>query len=196
MDQPDKGRVTQLLNSVRQGDKAHEAELFELVYAQMRRLAQNQMSHERAGHTLQATAVVHEAYLRIFGRENVEWSGRSHFLAIAGREFRRVLIEHARQAKADKRGGGGPRLSVDSLAGEEPGHSPIDADIVAVHELMEQLQKMDPEAAHVVELKFFAGLTDEEAAVESGIGIHKLRRHWTFARSWFLARLNEKAKGR
>ena len=198
MDRPDKGKITQLLESARQGGKAQEAELFELIHSQLRRLAQNQMKRERAGHTLQATALVHEAYVRIFGRENVAWSGRTHFLAIAGREFRRVLIEHARHAKADKRGGGEPRVSLEALAGNEPGHPPaVDADAVAIHRLMEELHKMDPEAAEVVELKFFAGLTDEEAAAESGIGIHKVRRHWTFARSWFLARLSGgKAKGR
>ncbi len=186
------GRVTLLLNAVRQGGKEHEAELFELVYRQMRRMAQQQMNHERPGHTLQATALVNEAYLRIFGRENVEWEGRSHFLAIASREFRRVLIEHARQAGARKRGGGAPRIALDALTGgSEPGQAPLDEEVVAVQELFEELERLDPEAARVVELKFFAGLTDKEAAAESGIGIHKVRRHWTFARSWFLARLRD-----
>lgn len=195
--QLDQGQVTRLLNAVRQGDKAQEGELLELVYNQLRRLARQQMSRERPGHTLQATALVHEAYARIFGRDNIQWSGRGHFLAIASREFRRVLIEHARQVKAEKRGGGGPKLSIDELAAAglgEPGMPPptADADALTVHELMEQLAVLDPEAARVVELKFFAGLTDEEAAAESGLSIHKVRRHWTFARSWFLSRLNPK----
>ncbi len=193
MEHEDRGRVTLLLNSVRNGEKQGEAELFNLVYKQMRKLAQQQMSHERPGHTLQATALVHEAYLRIFGRGNVEWDSRSHFLAIASREFRRVLIEHARQAKAEKRGGGAPRISIDALAGEEPGHAP-EADAIALHDLIDELQRMDPEAARVVELKFFGGMTDEESAEGSGMSVHTVRRHWTFARSWFLARLSAERK--
>ena len=95
-----------------------------------------------------------------------------------------------------KRGGGSGRLTIEALAagGGEPGHAPVNADAVAVHELLDQLERMDPEAARVVELKFFAGMTDQEAAAESGIPLPKLRRHWTFARSWFLAKLSAEAK--
>lgn len=185
---PDRRRVTQLLNDVRQGDREHEAELFSLIYQELRRLAQHHMRNERPSHTLQATALVNEAYLRIFGRDNTDWRSRSHFLAIASREFRRTLIEHARHSKADKRGGDAPRISLDALATDVAGTAP-DVDALALNLLLEELTTLDPEAGRVVELKFFSGLTDEEIAEELQISFAKVRRHWTFARSWFLTRL-------
>ena len=189
MDDPDRGQVTILLNEVRQGNREHEEELFGLIYQQMRRLAQKHMSSERAGHTLQATALVNEAYLRIFGRDNIAWQDRNHFLAIAGREFRRALVEHARQHRAGKRGGGAPRVSLEDLGHAEPGVAAFDADILSIQDALDQLHQLDDEAARVVELKFFSGLTDEEVAEEMGISFAKVRRHWTFARAWLSSKL-------
>lgn len=191
---PDRGQLTVLLNEVRQGNRQHEGQLFEMIYAQMRRLAQKQMGGERAGHTLQATALVNEAYLRIFGRDNIPWQDRNHFLAIAGREFRRALVEHARQHRADKRGGSAPKVSLEDLGHAEPGAAAaFDADALAIDDALEQLHQLDPEAARVVELKFFSGLTDEEAAAEMEISFAKVRRHWTFARAWLAAKLGPAA---
>ncbi len=188
-DSRDHGRVTELLRAVRSGQREHEAELFSLIYQQMRRMAQKHMHGERAGHTLQATALVHEVYLRIFGRENVDWRSRSHFLSIASREFRRALVEHARAVKANKRGGDSPKVSIESLNQDQPGVAPVDVDVIHLHDLLEELQKMDPEAGRVVELRFFSGLTDQEIADETGFSFAKVRRDWTFARSWLAARL-------
>lgn len=188
-DQLDRGRVTQLLNQVRQGDRSNEQELLTLIYDQLRRMAQQRMSRERAGHTLQATALVHEAYVRIFGRDNVDWKDRNHFLAIAGREFRRALVDHARQKSAEKRGGDVPKVSLDDLVNNEPGVQGVNADFLDLHDRLADLHSLDPEAAKVIELKFFAGLTDEEVAAEMGISFAKVRRHWTFARSWLVSKL-------
>jgi len=191
MEQEENGRITELLKSVRSGHKEHEEELFSLVYGQLRRLAQQHMKRESPGHTLQATALVNEAYIRIFGRENVDWQSRTHFMAIASREFRRALIEHARGAKAEKRGGDIPKVSLDAFHSEQAATRGTNVDFLVVNEILEQLQAMDADAAKVVELKFFAGLTDEEIAEQTGISFAKVRRHWTFARAWMLAKLQK-----
>jgi RNA polymerase sigma factor (TIGR02999 family) len=201
MEQPLKGRITELLNAVRLGDRRHEDELIASIYGQLRRLAAQQMSRERRGHTLQATALVHEAYMRIFGQEPaggpspaghppIEWQNRQHFLAIAAREIRRTLVEHARHAKAEKRGGDAPRVSLEDLAVPPAGLVQEGADMLDLHDLLGQLESVDAEAARVIELKFFGGLTDREVAAEMGISFAKVRRDWTFARAWLVAKLD------
>jgi RNA polymerase sigma factor (TIGR02999 family) len=110
-------------------------------------------------------------------------------MAIAAREMRHALIDHARHAKSEKRGGNAPRISLENLVSDQPGVSPVDVDILDLHRLLGELEQMDPEVSRVLELKFFAGLTDEEIASEAGISFAKVRRHWSFARAWMLARL-------
>jgi RNA polymerase sigma factor (TIGR02999 family) len=184
--------VTQLLNAIRQGDSQATADLFPLVYDELRRLARSRMAHERTEHTLQATALVHEAYLRLVGDAPIPagsagspgWDGRGHFFAAAAEAMRRILIEHARGRNASKRGGGHRRVelsdecaSIDSLSSDV-------ADLLALDEALERLAIEAPAKAQLVKLRYFAGLTLEEAADALGVSLATAKRHWAFARAW------------
>ena len=172
--------ITRLLHQVRGGSKTAADQLLEAVYTDLRVIARQSMASERPDHTLQPTALVHEAYIRIFGGAAVDWQSRAHFYAIAAAQMRRVLVDHGREYRAEKRGQG---LKV---AFEEDRHaSPLTGcEIEAVDELLGRLQKVDSEAARVVELKFFAGLTDREVAEVTKVSESTVRRHWAFARAW------------
>lgn len=178
-------QITRLLHEVRDGNRASADELFEAVYADLRGIARHSMSGERSGHTLQPTALVHEAYLRIFEGAPVDWQNRAHFFAVAASQMRRVLVDHGREFRAAKRGGG---LKVALDDGRHA--SPIaECDIEAVDELLDRLQRADAEAARVVELKFFSGLKDREVAEVMGVSHSTVRRHWAFARAWIARQL-------
>jgi RNA polymerase sigma factor (TIGR02999 family) len=182
--------ITELLRSWRRGDQAALERLVPLVYDDLRRMARHQLRGERGGHTLQATALVNEMYLRLPGVERLGWQDRAHFFAIAARLMRRVLIEAARARKNQKRGGGAVRITVDEnqLAGEMPAR-----DVVALDDALRALAKMDPRKSQVVELRYFGGLTLEETASVLGISSDTVMRDWKVAKLWLM---REMAKGR
>lgn len=174
--------MTVLLQRWGAGDATAMDALMPLVQDQLRRLAQSYMRRERAGHTLEPTALVHEAYLRLVGQRHVQWAGRGHFFAIAAQAMRRVLVDHARGHEANKRGGGGERVTLSGLAadGTDPGH----LDVLWLNEALSKLAELDARQARVVELRYFAGLSVEEVADAMDISPATVKREWATARLW------------
>jgi RNA polymerase sigma factor (TIGR02999 family) len=170
-----------LLDDLRSGREGAEEELLPLLYDELRSLARRQMRRERPGHTLQATALVHEAYMRLSGAKEAAWEDKTHFLRVAARAMRRILVDHARGKRSDKSGGNRERLPLDSVAEilEEASD-----DLVFVDELLERLAAVDARTAQVVELRFFAGLTLDETARTLGVSRGTVKNDWTFARAW------------
>jgi RNA polymerase sigma factor (TIGR02999 family) len=183
MSSPTPQSVTRLLYDVEQGDPHAANDLLPLVYEQLRSIARRQMADERAGHTLDATALVHEAYLRLMHDRTVGWAGRAQFFCAAAEAMRRILVEHARSRNRLKRGGGIPRrrvpLSVLELATE---HDP--AQILALDDAVRRLEEQSPDLAAVVRLRFFAGLSIEETAEALGMSARSVKRDWSYARAW------------
>ena len=175
------GHVTQLLERWGGGDRSALDELTPLVLGELRQLAAAYLRRERPGHTLQATALVNEAYLRLVGQRQGRWQGRRHFYGIAARLMRQVLVEHARRHGAEKRGGRQEAVSLGHA--EEVAGSP-EVDVLAVHEALERLAAFDEQQARVVELRFFCGLSIEEAAEALGVGHATVEREWALARAW------------
>jgi RNA polymerase sigma factor (TIGR02999 family) len=173
--------VTRILNGIERGDAKASDELLPLVYEELRLLAAQKLSHEPPGQTLQATALVHEAYIRLVGDQPHNWQGRAHFFAAAAEAMRRILVENARRKGRRKRGAGRRRVDLDgvSLAIETPSE-----DLLALDEAFTRLTEEDPEAAEVVKLSFFGGLTLEEAAEVLGVSRRTAHRYWAFARAW------------
>jgi RNA polymerase sigma factor (TIGR02999 family) len=176
--------VTQILSAIEQGDSQATAELLPLVYDELRRLARSHMAQERSEHTLQATALVHEAYVRLVQDDGAHWDGRGHFFAAAAEAMRRILIEHARTKNALKRGGQLQRVELDDDF--PPITSPCDNldDLLALNDALDRLAKEDAAKAELVKLLYFAGLNLEEAAAVQGISRTTAYRHWLFARAW------------
>ena len=176
--------VTRLLTAIDKGDPRAAEELLPLVYGELRRLARARMKEERAGHTLQATALVHEAYLRLVGDGASRWDGKGHFFAAAAEAMRRILIDHARSRQALKRGGERNRVEVEE--GQVAISSPCDKvdDLLALDEALERFSQEDPEKAKLVKLLYFAGLTLGEAAAALGLSRTTAHRQWTYARAW------------
>ena len=173
--------VTQILNAVGAGDPTAAAELLPLVYAELRRLAANKLAQEKAGHTLQPTALVHEAYLRLVrGAPAAGWTGRGYFFGAAAEAMRRILVESARRRAADKRGGRRTRVP---LADADPGYAPADAELLAIDEALDRLAAEDLTAARFVQLRYFAGLTAEAAADALGLSRSTAYEHWAYARA-------------
>jgi RNA polymerase sigma factor (TIGR02999 family) len=177
--------VTRILTAIEQGDGHAAGELLPLVYDELRHLAAQQLAGEGPGQTLQPTALVHEAFLRLVAcplrqqGEEPHWNGRSHFFAAAAEAMRRLLIDNARRKQAQKRGGGRKREGLDAVAAPEP-----DDELLALDEALEQLAAKDPQKARLVELRYFAGLTGEQAAQVLGISAATADRHWAYARAW------------
>jgi RNA polymerase sigma factor (TIGR02999 family) len=173
--------VTRILAAIERGDVRAVDKLFPLVYQELRQLAAQRMNKERPGQTLQATALVHEAYLRLVGSEEQNWGSRGHFFTAAAEAMRRILIENARRKRRLKRGGDRQRVDVRDidLAVEGPSE-----DLIALDEVLEKLAKKDKVKADLVKLRFFAGLTNEQAAEVLGISVNTADRYWTYARSW------------
>ena len=176
-----KGEVTRIINAIEEGDSSMTEELLPLVYAELRRLAAKRMADEQAGHTLQATALVHEAYLRLINVPDQHWNNRNHFFMAAAEAMRRILIDRARAKKSQKRGGGWQRVDMEKLSLAQ--ESEPDA-LIAVHDALDKLEASDPVKASLVKLKFFAGLTNEEAAATLNISVPTAKRYWRFARAW------------
>ena len=173
--------VTRILNAMDQGDAKEADRLLSLVYEELRRLAAQKMSKEKPGHTLQATALVHEAYVRLVGEDAKGWNGRTHFFSAAAEAMRRILIDSARRKKSLKRGGDRQVVSLDDVA---PVFSGPSDDIIALDEALEKFALEDPQKANLVKLRYFAGLTIEEAAGVLGISRSTADRHWAYARAW------------
>jgi len=177
--------VTRLLDAIGQGDRQASAELLPLVYHELRRLAAEKMAHERPGQTLQATALVHEAYLRLVGSNDVpQWENQRHFFAAAAEAMRRILVEQARYKGRLKHGGDRERVDLDSACAIS---EPPSLDLLALDEALSKLAGVEPAKADLVKLRFFAGLTMPEAAAALGISLATAERYWTFARSWLYA---------
>jgi RNA polymerase sigma factor (TIGR02999 family) len=183
---PDSREITSLLNQVRKGDQDAANRLMDHLYKQLRQLAAHYMRSERPDHTLQPTALVHEAYLRIFGSQPITWQNRAHFFAVAARQMRRVLVDHARRAGAGKRGGRAVKVTLDEASGLS---DKCEEDLGAIDEVLDRLEKIDARAARVVELRFFSGLTDKETAAVLGVAVGSVRRDWEFARAWLFSEL-------
>jgi RNA polymerase sigma factor (TIGR02999 family) len=183
MDEPSVSphRVTQLLQQWSHGDDAALGELTPLVYEELRRLAHHYMEGERPGHTLQTTALVNEAYLRLADQTNPNWQSRAHFFAVAARAMRGILVNYAKSNQAQKRGGGAARIELDEVAILSPEQS---KEIVDLHEALERLGTLNSRKARVVELKYFGGLNHDEIAEVMKISTVTVRRDWMFAKTW------------
>jgi RNA polymerase sigma-70 factor (ECF subfamily) len=179
-------RVTELLVQWSQGDDAALAELTPLVYDELRRLAHRQMGGERPNHTLQTTALVNEAYLRLADQSNARWQNRAHFFAVAARAMRQIVVDYARSQQSQKRGGGALKVDLDDTALVSPEES---KEIVDLHEALEQLATLDSRKAQVVELKYFGGLNYDEMAEVLKISPATVRRDWRFAKAWLYTEL-------
>jgi RNA polymerase sigma factor (TIGR02999 family) len=179
--------ITQLLVDWGKGDQAALEKLMPLVYDELRRLASNYLRRERATHTLQPTALVNEAYLKLVDQRNAKWQNRAHFFGISAQLMRRILVDHARQHQAAKRGGSNQqRLSITSA--ERVAKQP-EVDLLALNEALEELTQMDPQQAQIVELKFFGGLSIDETAEVLGISHATVERDWKMARAWLRRQL-------
>lgn len=180
--------VTQILSQIESGDPSAAENLLPLVYEELRRLAAAKLAQEKPGQTLQATALVHDAYLRLVeGERSQHWNSRGHFFAAAAEAMRRILVEKARRRASLKRGADVNRVELDqcTIVGEERAF-----DLVALDEALSRLQTHDPEAGRLVELRFFAGLSHQDAAAAMGLGRRAADRLWTLARSWLLRELD------
>jgi RNA polymerase sigma factor (TIGR02999 family) len=185
--------VTRLLRA----GEAGRAELFELLYGELKRIADGRMRGERAQHTLQATALVHEAWMRLADHQNTDWRDRGHFFAAASEAMRRILIDHARRAGAAKRGGEHARVTLGALESEFAAEAvEVDAaEAAALAEALVRLEQHDPRAAEVTRLRFFAGLSVEETAEALGTTVRSVHREWTYARARLFAWIQEGERG-
>jgi RNA polymerase sigma factor (TIGR02999 family) len=176
--------VTRILSAIEHGDPGASGELLPLVYGELRRLARQRLAREKPGQTLQATALVHEAYVRLVGGEEAApWNSRGHFFAAAAEAMRRILVESARRKRSEKHGGRLDRRDIDDLEIAVPVPS---EDLLALDEALTKLEAEDPVKAQVVKLRHFAGLTEEEAAGVIGISRATVQRHWRYAKVWLL----------
>lgn len=179
--------VTELLLSWRQGDARALDRLVPLVYDELRRVARRHLQHEQTGHVLQATALVHEVYLRLVDVDRLTLKNRAHFFAVAAKLMRQILVDHARRQRAQKRGGSATMVS---LEGVSPAAQPPSVDVLALDEALEALSAIDARQASVVELRFFAGLDIDEAAHALEISTATVEREWVMAKAWLYRRLS------
>jgi RNA polymerase sigma factor (TIGR02999 family) len=180
--------VTRLLVQLTDGDNAALDDLLPLVYAELRRLAANYLRRERQGHTLQPTALVHEAYLRMIDQTQVRWQNRAHFFGVAAQMMRRILVDHARSQQAEKRGGDVQKFSLDEnidVSGERA------ADLVALDEALARLAEIDPQKSRIVELRFFGGLSVEETAEVLNVSAPTVKRQWRMAKAWLFGQVQK-----
>jgi RNA polymerase sigma-70 factor, ECF subfamily len=181
--------VTQLLFDWQQGDQSALKKLTPLIYDELRRMAHRYVQHERNGHTLQTTALVHEAYVRLAGQETPEWQNRSHFFAVTAQVMRHILIDHARRRRYLKHGGQFQQVSMEqaSLMSEDRA-----AELIALDEALDELKNFDPRKSKVVELRYFGGLSLEETAQALEISVMTVRRDWRAAKAWLFRRMQNR----
>jgi len=177
--------VTRILNAIEQGDAKAANQLLPLVYEELRLLAAQKLSQERPGQTLQATALVHEAYLRLIGAEDQNWDNRGHFFKAAAEAMRRILIENARRKRTDKRGGSRKRVVLTESIAMSKDQASIE-EVIALDEALEKLEKKDQLKADLIKLRFYAGLTIDQSAKSLGISLTTAKSHWAYARAWLL----------
>jgi len=183
----ERGEVTHLLHELKHGNKDAEGRLVPLVYGELRRIAAAYLRRERREHSLQPTALVHEAYLRLTGIEDVDWQGRTHFFAVAATVMRRILVDHARAAHARKRGDGWDAVSLNEAILPSPDRAP---EILALDEALTRLALLDQRQAKVVELRFFAGMSEQETGDALGISSRTVKRDWRVAKAWLFNELS------
>jgi RNA polymerase sigma-70 factor (ECF subfamily) len=188
--EPDRAKITNLLLAVSNGERDALDQLVSVVYDHLRRIAGAQLRRETPGHSLQPTALVHEVYLRLVDQRQVHWRDRAHFFSVAASLMRRILVDHARARLAGKRGGGFERVTLhgDEMATAE---SPPGIDVLALHESLSRMAAFNPRQERIVELRYFGGLTIEEAAEVIGISEATLVREWTIAKAWLRADLSD-----
>jgi len=185
---PESKNITLLLQQLRRGNQEVVSQLVPLLYDELRRLASYYLRRERPNHTLQPTALVNEAYLRLVDQTDVEWKNRSHFFGIAAQQMRRILVDYSRSHQAAKRGGAAAKISLDEamiVSKENPG------EVLIVDETLSRLAAFDPQQAKIVELRVFGGLTVEEVAEALGISPATVKRDWTVARAWLTREMNQ-----
>lgn len=185
---PAPNEITQLLIDWSKGSQDAVEHLFPLVYEELRRLAHHYVTKERPGHTLQTTAVVHEAYLRLIDQRHVQWQNRAHFFAIASQMMRRILITHAQSHAYAKRGGGALKVSIDEAAVLSPERA---TELIALDEALTSLTAIDPRRSQVVELRFFGGLSNEEIAEVLKISPNTVTRDWNVAKAWLYREMSK-----
>lgn len=178
--------VTRILTELSEGSPRAADELFPLVYDELRRVASKSLRSERPDHTLQATALVHEVYLRLVGQESAQWRGRAHFLAVAAQIVRRILVDHARRSKRLRRGGDRAKIPLDQVAPISPAQ---DYDLLGLDAALSRLAEQMPRPARVVEMKFFGGATYDEIAEALRVTTRTIERDWRFARAWLFREL-------
>lgn len=178
--------VTQLLQKSNEGNREALDQLLPIVYDELRRIARHQLSKERANHTLQATALVNEAYLKLIGQHSVDWQNRAHFFSIAAETMRRILVNHAIERNAQKRGGGATIVSLDD---EIDFIHQRDLDVLALDDALSKLAEFDKTQAKIIELRFFGGMTNEEIASVIGVSESTIKREWRMAKAWLQSRM-------
>jgi RNA polymerase sigma factor (TIGR02999 family) len=187
MTTPSEKEVTRLLVAWSNGDQAALEQLTPLVYSELHRLAHRYLGRERKGHTLQTTALVHEAYLRLIDQKEVRWQNRAHFFAIAAQMMRRILVDYARSRNVAKRGGGTQQVSLDEAMEVSDERA---ADVIALDEALKSLSDLDQRKSRIIELRFFGGLSIEETAEVLGVSPGTVMRDWTFAKAWLQREIN------
>jgi RNA polymerase sigma factor (TIGR02999 family) len=185
------GEITRLLEDLRTGQTAAVDDLMPLVYGELRKQARRYLARERRGHTLQPTALVHEVYLRLFGKTLMKWQTRAHFFAVSAQVMRRILVDHARSREARKRGGSWTKLALNE---EMAGSIARPQDFLALDDAIKQLGQLDARQSQIVELRFFGGLSEEETAEVLGISARTVKRDWRLARAWLYERLAAEGK--
>ncbi len=190
MDEGGPGEVTQLLAKLSTGDSEVSTRLITLVYSELRAMAGRCMRRERPSHTLQATVLVHEAYLRLAGQDRIQWQNRAHFFGIAARVMRRILLDYAREHRAAKRGGAATRIAFDEALLVSDDHL---EGILILDESLQKLAALDPEQSRLVELRFFAGMNVEEIAEVMGISTATVKREWSHAKAWLRREMDGRA---
>lgn len=180
--------VTRILNSIGNGDPKAAEELLPLVYGELRKLAAQKMAAEKSGQTLQPTALVHEAWLRLSGNDDQSWDNSGHFFKAAAESMRRILIENARRKQRQRHGGGLGRLNLDDV---KIAINADDDSVLALNDALEKLADLDSVKAELVKLRFFAGMSNEEAAQALGLSVTTVKRYWTFTRAWLFQQITE-----
>ena len=183
-------QVTELLGRWRGGDREALDSLIPLVYNELRQIARHYLRSERPGHTLQSTALVHEAYVRLISQDLPQWQNRAHFFAVAAQLMRQILVDHARAYRADKRGGGAPTIALEDAGERFP---QVDVDVIALDDALKSLSAMDAQQGKIVELKFFGGLSIEDTAEVLGVSVATVKRDWITARAWLHRELDRSA---
>ena len=181
MSSPSPGEVTRLLEKWSGGHQSALDELMPIVYSELRKIARIHLRRERTGHTLEATALTHEAYLRLVGQRKVRWQSRAHFFSVAAQMMRRILVEYARKRQTTKRGGGADRVT---LVDGDGALAPTSVEVLSLHEALGRLAEMDPRQGEIVELRFFGGLTIDETAEVVGASPATVKREWQVAKLW------------